>query len=121
MKNYIEIKPWGKFEVVYENGAEENDNNFKIKKITVNPGEQLSVQRHKHRDEIWTITEGFGSVMSGGEWRKLVPGTVVKIPSGTLHSVKADPEHTLIFVEVQLGDYLGEDDIERISDKYGRK
>ena len=111
-------RPWGKFEVLYENGT--LDNNFKIKKITVNPDQQLSVQRHAHRDEVWTITAGVGKVLIKDKWEILVPGMVLKIPSNTIHSVKAGPRHTLVFVEVQLGDYLEEDDIERISDIYGR-
>lgn len=118
----IEERPWGTYQVLHNNNS--IDGSFKVKKIVVNPDEQLSVQRHVHRDEVWTIIEGTGEVLHGPEddikWEVAVPGMVFRIPKRQIHSVKASKNSKLVFVEVQLGSYLEEDDIERISDKYGR-
>jgi len=107
-----EVRPWGSF-VSLDEG-----NGFKVKKIIVSPGERLSLQYHHHRDEDWIIVRGEGMMILGERRFKVVPGDHVHIPKEEVHTIEGITE--TVFIEVQRGDYLGEDDIVRLEDRYGR-
>lgn len=107
-------KPWGAY-IVLDEGE-----HFKVKRIEVQPGHRLSYQRHEHRAEHWFVVSGHALVDVETAQRDLVPGETIDIPIGAAHRVSNPEEGTLIFIEIQTGDYLGEDDIQRLDDDYGR-
>ncbi|MCX7982696.1 MAG: glycosyltransferase [Syntrophales bacterium] len=107
-------RPWGYYEVLSD------EKNHKVKRITVYPGARLSYQRHFHRSEHWYIVEGQGEVTKNGEKIFLSAGAAVDVPRGTWHRIQNVGREKLVFIEVQTGDYFGEDDIERSEDDYGR-
>ena len=88
--------------------------------VTVFPGEQLSLQEHKRREEHWVIIKGTAKVILGESTINVYPGQYTFIPKGCKHQIINNSSENLILSEVQLGDYFGEDDIKRYSDKYGR-
>ena len=114
-KKNIEIRPWGFFEILFEN------KDCKIKKIEVNPGERLSYQYHKKRSETWIIIQGNAKITLDGKENIFKKGDTLIIPMGVKHRVQNYMKSTLVFIEVQTGEYFGEDDIVRINDDYGRK
>ncbi len=97
-----------------------NDYNISNKKICVNPHAQLSLQLHHHRAEHWIIAEGEGVVTLGDKKINVKKDDAVYIPVETKHRIQNDSSHNLTFIEVQTGDFLDEDDIERFEDIYGR-
>jgi mannose-6-phosphate isomerase-like protein (cupin superfamily) len=107
-------RPWGH----YENLAEGPDH--KIKRIYVSPGARLSLQKHKRRAERWTVISGQAIVTLDGKDIPLAPGETIFIPKGAAHRMTNPGKVPLVFAEVQLGDYFGEDDIIRLQDDYGR-
>lgn len=107
-------RPWGRYEVLEEQPG------FKVKVLEVKPGERLSLQRHSRRGEHWVVVEGVADVVCGEDEMKLSKGEHVHIPPETNHRLGNSSEQPLKLVEVQLGEYLGEDDIVRISDDYER-
>ena len=107
-------RPWGH----YENLLERNDH--KIKELVVNPGERLSLQKHQRRAEHWTVVSGEALVTVGEREIPLKPGQSVDIPKGAVHRIMNPGEIPLVIVEVQMGDYFGEDDIIRLEDDYDR-
>lgn len=109
-----EERPWGYFEVL----ADMSD--CKVKRIVVYPGCRLSLQRHRMRDEHWLVISGSAVVTLDRKDIPLDRGGSVDIPRGLLHRVENTGTMDLAFVEVQTGDYFGEDDIERVEDDYGR-
>jgi mannose-1-phosphate guanylyltransferase len=107
-------RPWGYFQTLTQlEGA-------KVKRIVVNPGHQLSLQKHLHRSEVWIGLKGRGVVVKGEEELPMEPGVVVKIEKGELHRLRNPGGGQLEIVEVQFGEYLSEEDIIRVSDDYGR-
>ena len=110
---YMEERPWGKFYVIQET------NNYKIKRIEVNSNQRLSYQYHKKRSEIWTILEGEGTITINDNIIKYKKGDVFQIPRLAKHRIQSDNCNT-VFIEVQIGEYFGEDDIVRIEDDYNR-
>ena len=90
------------------------------KVLTVFPGQQLSLQDHKRREEHWVIIRGNAKVVLGGSIISAYPGKYIFIPKECKHQIVNDSDKNLVLSEVQLGDYFGEDDIQRYSDKYGR-
>jgi mannose-6-phosphate isomerase len=112
--NETEYRPWGFYEVL----SDEEDH--KVKRITVEPGRRLSLQRHKQRKEHWFVVSGESLVTIDGKDTKAVSGQAVDIPQGALHRVENKGKEKLVYIEVQLGSYFGEDDIERVEDDYGR-
>ncbi len=92
----------------------------KIKRITVHPGQRLSLQRHAHRDEHWFVVAGKALVTIDGREIPLSEGGSVDIPRQAAHRIANTGAESLVFVEVQRGDYLGDDDIIRLEDDYGR-
>ncbi len=113
--NYIEERPWGKFEVLIDNM------DCKVKRITVHPGQRLSYQYHNRRHEVWTIVSGNATITLDDNVAHHTYGETIQIPVGTKHRVENKSLDDLVFIEVQWGGYFGEDDIVRIEDDYKRK
>jgi mannose-6-phosphate isomerase len=113
-KECTEHRPWGFFTVL----ADEPDH--KVKRVVVHPGGRLSLQRHAHRTEHWYVTGGQGTAMLDGVPVILCPGDSIDIPCSAIHRIENEGTEDFIIIEVQTGDYFGEDDIERIEDDYGR-
>lgn len=109
-----ESRPWGHYEVL----ADMDDH--KVKRIVVLPGKRLSMQRHKKRAEQWTVVDGYPVVTLETEEFHLKPGDSIRIPTEALHRISNPGSAPVVFIEVQVGEYFGEDDIERLEDDYGR-
>lgn len=109
-----EQRPWGNFTVLAD------EKKYKIKRIEVNPKGRLSYQFHYKRSEVWTIIEGIAHISLDGEEKVYLPGQTVIIPVLAKHRVENKGEEALVFVEVQHGEYFGEEDIVRIEDDYNR-
>lgn len=109
-----EERPWGFYEILLE------EENYKVKRITVNPGAKLSYQSHTKRSEDWTIVQGSGVVVFNEVEYKVKCGHHFAIPVGCRHRMYNDSNEKLVFIEVQTGEYFGEDDITRYVDDYGR-
>jgi len=107
-------RPWGSYTVLDEGDG------FKVKRIVVAPGQRLSLQRHAQRAEHWVAVSGVGVAVVDGAELPLAAGGAVDVPRGATHRAVAGPDAPLVFIEVQRGGYLGEDDIERLDDDYGR-
>ena len=107
-------RPWGTFD-----STDESDG-FKVKRLTVNSGAKLSLQMHHQREEFWVVVNGTARVTRGDEILTLSKGEMIHIPLGATHSLENLDDNLLEIIEVQIGDYLGEDDIVRFEDKYGR-
>ena len=109
-----EQRPWGSWHVI--DVAE----GYKIKRIHVHPGARLSLQTHTHRSEHWTVIQGVATATVDGEVTRVHAGQSIDVPLGARHRLGNDGDEDLVVVEVQLGGYLGEDDICRLQDDYGR-
>jgi len=107
-------RPWGYFEILAD------AHNHKVKRIVVAPEGCLSLQRHKKRSEHWFCVSGVGEVTIDGQTYPLRSGLAVDIPIGSAHRLVNLAEVDLVVIEVQTGEYFGEEDIERLEDKYGR-
>ncbi len=107
-------RPWGYYKVL----ADEHDH--KVKRIVVYPGQRLSLQRHFRRKEHWYVAMGIAAVTLGEKEIHLTAGEAVDIPQHEWHRMRNPGSENLTFIEVQMGDYFGEDDIERAQDDYGR-
>jgi mannose-6-phosphate isomerase len=107
-------RPWGEYRVLAEDG------DWKVKRIDVNVGQRLSYQKHERRSEHWVVVAGRARVTLDGSERELEVGDTIDIPAGTAHRVESCGRGPLTFIEIQRGEYLGEDDIERLEDDYGR-
>jgi mannose-1-phosphate guanylyltransferase / mannose-6-phosphate isomerase len=107
-------RPWGTYETV------DLDQGFQVKRIVVNPGARLSLQKHGHRAEHWVVVRGMARVTRDREVFDLVANQSAYIPLGAVHRLENPGKEPLHLIEVQSGDYLGEDDIVRLEDNYGR-
>jgi mannose-6-phosphate isomerase len=110
----FEERPWGNYTVVVD------EIDHKVKTLTVHPGARLSYQTHARRSEHWLIVRGHGLVSLDGVRSEVAPGSAVDIPIGTAHRIENTGTEELVFIEVQRGDYFGEDDIVRLEDDFGR-
>jgi mannose-1-phosphate guanylyltransferase/mannose-6-phosphate isomerase len=108
-------RPWGSFEAL------ETRANFQVKRLTVKPGAKLSLQLHHHRAEHWVVVKGVARVTRGEEVFDLEENESTFIPLEMKHRLENPGDETLEVIEVQVGDYLGEDDIERFEDVYQRE
>ena len=108
------VRPWGSYDSVDEGDR------FQVKRIVVNPGAQLSLQMHHHRAEHWIVVQGTARVTRGDETFLLGENESTYIPVGTTHRLENPGKLPLHLIEVQSGAYLGEDDIVRFEDTYGR-
>lgn len=111
---YTEIRPWGGFKILLETPT------YKVKEMTVKPKARLSYQSHQHRSEHWTFVAGRATVVLDDENFDQQPGDHVNVPVGVKHRVANTGTEDVVFIEVQRGDYFGEDDIVRYSDDYNR-
>lgn len=107
-------RPWGTYTVL------EEGNGFKIKRIQVKPGASLSLQMHRHRSEHWVVVSGTATVVNGEQEIQLQPNQSTYIPAGHKHRLTNPGTSTCVMIEVQCGAYVGEDDIVRFEDAYGR-
>jgi mannose-6-phosphate isomerase-like protein (cupin superfamily) len=109
-----ETRPWGSFTVLDEGEG------FKVKRISVTPKGRLSLQSHKHRSEHWTVVSGEATVTVGETTSTLTRGQSADIAQGDRHRLENLGTEDVEIIEVQFGSYLGEDDITRYDDVYGR-
>ena len=115
LEHEIYNRPWGFYKSTILTSHAQG------KVITVFPKSELSLQKHKRREEHWVIIKGKGKVVLGESLIDVYPGKYIYIPKGCKHQIINDSDENILFSEVQLGEYFGEDDIIRYSDKYGRK
>ena len=108
------FRPWGSYDSV------DNGHRYQVKRITVKPGANLSLQMHHHRAEHWVVVSGTAKVRLGDKDVLLSENQSIYIPIGEVHSLENPGKVNLELIEVQSGSYLGEDDIVRLEDKYGR-
>ena len=108
------FRPWGSYDSI------DNGKRFQVKRISVKPGEKLSVQMHHHRAEHWIVVSGTANVTIGEKTQLVTENESVYIPIGDVHALENPGKIPLELIEVQSGAYLGEDDIVRFSDRYGR-
>lgn len=113
--NHREVyRPWGVYDSI------DNGERYQVKRITVKPGEKLSVQMHHHRAEHWIVVSGTASVTNGDKTYLVTENQSTYIPIGQIHALENPGMIPLELIEVQSGSYLGEDDIVRFEDIYGR-
>jgi len=110
----FEARPWGGFCILEEGPG------YKVKRLVVEPGHRLSLQRHRFRAEHWVVIAGSPRVIVGGRERRLKPKGAVTVPKGAWHRIENPGKAPVVIIEVQHGPYLGEDDIIRRRDDYGR-
>jgi mannose-1-phosphate guanylyltransferase len=108
-------RPWGKYDAL------DHGKRYQVKRITVKPGEKISTQMHHHRAEHWVVVSGIAKVTNGDKTFLVKENESTYIPIGTIHALENSGKIPLEMIEVQSGAYLGEDDIIRFEDKYGRK
>lgn len=113
--NYKESRPWGQFENLLENS------DCKVKQIVIKPGQSPSYQYHFKREEVWIVVKGIGELKLNEIVTQVKPKDILHIPVEAKHQIKNTGNEDLVFIEIQLGEYFGEDDIVRIEDNYGRK
>lgn len=107
-------RPWGMYDSI-DYGKRDH-----VKRITVKPGEKLSIQKHHHRSEHWIVVSGTASVLNGDKTILVTENESTYIPLGTIHALENPGKIPLEMIEIQTGSYLGEDDIVRFEDRYGR-
>ena len=110
----FETRPWGGFQTIEEGRG------YKVKRLLVQPGQRLSLQRHRFRAEHWVVVVGSPRVIISGRPRRLKPRASVDVPRGAWHRIENPGRVPVVLIEVQHGPYLGEDDIIRRQDDYGR-
>ena len=109
-----DTRPWGTWEVIAVGSC------YIVKKITVMPGQQLSLQLHHHRDEHWIIADGTAEVTLGDKILTAPANTPIFIPAEQKHRIGNKTDSPVVIIEVQTGDTLDESDIVRLEDRYGR-
>ena len=110
-----DYRPWGWFESLVIGDQ------FQVKRICVKPGASLSLQSHKHRSEHWVVVSGSAKVTVEDDVKLVRSGYSVYVPQGARHRLENPGEFEIILIEIQIGSYLGEDDIIRYEDRYKRK
>ncbi len=110
----FEVRPWGTFSTLEEGPG------YKVKRLVVQPGQRLSLQKHRHRAEHWVVVSGRARIVTGTQHLTLGRKQCVVIPRQAWHRIENRGRHPVIIIEVQHGTYLGEDDIIRKHDDYGR-
>jgi mannose-6-phosphate isomerase-like protein (cupin superfamily) len=111
----VDMRPWGEFKVL------DSGHGFKAKFIKINIGSRISLQRHLHRDEHWVVLNGVAKIIIDDEKFLMRRNQHIHIPALSKHRIENVGKYDLEMIEVQLGDYLEEDDIERYEDDYGRE
>lgn len=115
MTGESEDRPWGSWHVLDEGPG------FKVKRIVVEPHKRLSYQTHDHRAEHWVVVAGKATCTIDGEVVVAGPGDCLDVAIGQAHRIGNDGDETLVVIEVQRGEYTGEDDIHRLEDDFGRE
>ena len=110
------IRPWGS----YTNINGDNYAGYKVKKLVISEGKRISLQSHKQRSEHWIIINGTAKIRVGNDYHLLSKNQSIYVPCGVLHRVENMGIEDVEIIEVQVGSYLGEDDIERFEDDFGR-
>lgn len=108
------FRPWGSYDSL------DSDEGFQVKRLIVNPGAVLSLQKHAQRAEHWVVVRGTARITLDDEVFDLTVNESTHIPIGAVHRIENPGDEPVHIIEVQCGDYLGEDDIVRIEDNYGR-
>ena len=108
------VRPWGGYEVIYKTDG------VQVKRIEVKPRSRCSLQRHLKRSEKWIVIRGAGVVTLGQKEMTVRKGSTIDVPQGEVHRIHNTADEPLVFIEIQFGDYLGEDDIIRLADDFGR-
>jgi mannose-6-phosphate isomerase len=111
----VSERPWGSYFKLYQ------EKGVWVKRVAVDKGCRLSLQKHAHRSEKWIVVNGTGLVVLNGVEITVNTGSVVDVPSGAEHRIGNVGQDKLVFIEVACGDYLGEDDIVRIQDDFARE
>jgi len=114
MSNYKETRPWGTFENLLDREY------CKVKEIIIRPNEAPSYQFHYKRNETWVVVRGTGTLTLDDQESHVSPGQAVQVPVGMKHRLRNTGTEDLVFIEVQWGEYFGEDDIVRLEDDYNR-
>ncbi|PJI55817.1 mannose-6-phosphate isomerase [Methylobacterium radiotolerans] len=109
-----DVRPWGRWEVLATGSG------YTVKRITVAPGQRLSLQYHNYRAEHWTVVTGVAEVEIDGSLQSLTNGEHVHIPLNATHRIRNVGDSEMVFIEVQYGAVLDENDIVRVTDDYGR-
>ena len=109
-----EHRPWGHYEIL------NNSHNYQLKLLTINPSESTSLQRHYNRAEHWIVLSGTATVTVGNKVVSVNKDDQLFIDKEMIHRISNMTDQPVEIIEVQTGDYFGEDDIERLCDKYGR-
>ena len=108
------VKPWGSYFILHKGP------NFQVKRVEVSPALRLSLQKHAQRSEKWIVVSGAGMATVGKKEIPVKRGSLVEIAIGEVHRMHNTGNETLVFIEVQLGEYLEEDDIVRLEDDFDR-
>jgi mannose-6-phosphate isomerase-like protein (cupin superfamily) len=114
--NLINYRPWGYYEILSGN----DNSGYKVKKITILPKKRISLQSHNNRCEHWVIISGIVKVNIDGINYDGSTNSYFYIPRNSIHRIENIGDYDAIFIETQTGNYLGEDDIHRFQDDYGR-
>lgn len=110
----FEERPWGSYTVL------DQGPNYKVKRLEILPGKRLSYQKHSQRTEHWMVVQGRADVTLEGQECIVELGGSMEVPMGTAHRIANPGSELLVLIEIQRGSYLGEDDIIRLQDDYGR-
>ena len=110
----FEQRPWGSYTVLDEG------HRYKVKRLEILPEKRLSYQKHTQRTEHWMVVQGTASVTLEGQEITVEPGGTMNVPVGAAHRIANPGSELLVLIEIQRGSYLGEDDIIRLQDDYGR-
>ena len=110
----FERRPWGEFETLAEGAG------YKVKRLVVEPGHRISLQRHRFRAEHWVVVSGAPRIVVGGQVRRLKPRGTVDVPRGAWHRIENPGRRPVVIIEVQHGSRVDERDIVRRHDDYGR-
>ncbi|MDH4379353.1 MAG: phosphomannose isomerase type II C-terminal cupin domain [Vampirovibrionales bacterium] len=110
-----DVRPWGCFWVLVDAPT------HKVKQLQVTPGHRLSLQRHKHRQEHWVVAQGLATITVDDRTWDAPAGEMIFIPQGAVHRLANHGTEIVTLIELQLGTYFGEDDIERLQDDYKRQ
>ncbi len=114
MDYYIDERPWGWFKILLDSP------NHKVKEMMIKPKSRFSYQLHKKRNEHWVVVSGSAVAIVDGKENYLEKGDSISVPIGAKHRMENRTDKDLIFIEVQTGDYFGEEDIIRFEDDYNR-
>jgi mannose-6-phosphate isomerase len=113
-RSMYDVRPWGSWEVL------DVGDGYQVKRINVSPHSRLSLQTHAHRSEHWVVVSGVATCTVGRHTAEVGQGGRVDVPLGAAHRLANERDDELIVLELQIGSYLGEDDILRLADDYGR-